>query len=203
MRVYLIDSENVSGYIKELEYLDKDDKVIIFYSVQTPNISYSQVEYILKAKCRIKTIKGICGYKDDLDKQIISYLGFELRCNSKSEYYIVSKDKGYDVVVDFWNNEDRKVKRIDCIQESIGTDLCEEITSKTVISEEEYNRFKQVCKQCNANYTKVRSLILSTNSLSELHNVIVKQYKNEAGKLLYRTLKSNFSDMDSLKKAIR
>ena len=194
MRVYLIDSENVTNYIKELNYLGKNDKVIIFVTVATPNISYSKVEYLLKAKCRIKILKCLCGYKDDLDKQIISYLGFELRCNSNSEYYIVSQDKGYSVVVDFWNSMERNVKLVGSIAESLGVNVVEKPSI--------FDGFVRICKQNSVDYLKVRSIILNSDNMSVLHNKLSQKYLSK-GKVIYQALKDEYKNFEGIKKAIR
>lgn len=197
MRVYLIDSENVVDFVQELKNLEKADKVLVFVTVSTPKISYTKIEHILKAKCKVEIIKCMCGYKDDLDKQIISYLGYLIKQHNKKkelEYYIISKDRGYEVVVSFWKERGSNVKLVSSINESLGI-----VSDK---AESEYDKFTSLCKNVGVEHNRVRSAILSCSGLSDLHNKLCKIY-GEKGKKVYTVLHNKYCTYVSMCEAVR
>lgn len=97
-RYFLVDMENVhiSG-LRGLGCLTKDDEVILFMS-KTCKCDRDMIKVYKKlCECKISTINVNCGLKNELDFQLVSYLGL-LVGNDKNDikYYIVSKDKGYE-----------------------------------------------------------------------------------------------------------
>lgn len=111
-KVYLVDTENVGAVWKHLFQLAANtDDIYLFYTENTPFLSYNDLEYILSYKERFTMIKCYTG-NNALDFQLVSYLGFLMKTGAKTQYIIVSNDTGYDAMVHFWNDRERNVSRL-------------------------------------------------------------------------------------------
>lgn len=105
-RYFLVDMENVhvSGLLG-MGSLTENDVVILFMSKHCKQ-DVDMIElYKDICKCNILTIYVGCGGKNELDFQLISYLGLLIGENkNQGEYYIVSKDKGYNSSINLLSN---------------------------------------------------------------------------------------------------
>ncbi len=109
---YLVDYENV--HEKGLEGADKlgrNDHVHLFFTEQSHNIKLESVAFMnMVNMIAHKTTVG----EESLDKHLLSYLGYLIGKNGSktADYIIVSSDKGYDRINEFWNTYfDVKVTR--------------------------------------------------------------------------------------------
>lgn len=111
-KTYLVDTENVGTVWKLLlESITKQDSLILFYTEKSPSISYSDLRYIFDYAEAFEMISCHMG-KNGLDFQLVTYLGYLLRTATKSEYIIISNDTGYDSVIKFWKERDKKISRL-------------------------------------------------------------------------------------------
>lgn len=116
MACLLIDYENESGKVLEgisLIGLKRTDKIILFYTVKAAKITmefHKELEKI-KAKKEYEIVEA--DGLNALDFQLSSFLGYCIRENPKDDYYIISKDKGFECVCRFWRNRGISVKRLD------------------------------------------------------------------------------------------
>ena len=104
MATILVDYENVSmtDGLKGAEYLDENDTLIIFYSQCCEKIRAEYIEMIEKSRCEFKTYKLAHAGKNALD----FYIAVECGCLSmagEKQIIIISKDKGFEAIVDFFN----------------------------------------------------------------------------------------------------
>ena len=104
---YLIDSENIGT--KWISYLDKNieelDKAFLFYTDASKSISCKELSVLFSFIHQLETIHCQNGTANALDFQLASYLGYLIRMDTKSTYCILTQDKGYDVVVNFWKEK--------------------------------------------------------------------------------------------------
>lgn len=104
---YLIDSENIGT--KWISYLDENieelDKAFLFYTDASKSISCKELSVLFSFIHQLETIHCQNGTANALDFQLVSYLGYLIRMDTKSTYCILSKDKGYDAVVHFWKEK--------------------------------------------------------------------------------------------------
>jgi hypothetical protein len=115
-KVYLVDTENVNSTWKELlPELTKNDRLILFYTANSPHISYADMGFIIQYPDSFEMMECYTG-NNGLDFQLVSYLGFLLKTAAKTEYIIVSNDTGYDSVIRFWNDRERIVSRLTSAQ---------------------------------------------------------------------------------------
>ena len=205
MNIYFIDSENVNkDYIDDLELLSRGDRVIVFVSEMSHKLDYWSVSKIIKAKSRFQVVNCLCGAKDALDKQLISYVGFEVRMNKKCNYYIISNDKGFDVLEPFWEQIGRNVKRYDSIRESFNI-KAEPVVStnkgKEASKQSHEDEIKKLCKTHRMKVEKLKNIVTSSCDLGSLHNRLRKTYK-EHGTAVYKILRDTYGDISGIKVAV-
>ncbi len=104
MKAFLIDFENVkSKGLTGIEVLTPEDKVIIFYSENSDTISFDMHRKVLTCKADIEYLKVRVGGKNALDFQLSTLLGYILAKGQYDSIFIISGDKGFDKLHDFWN----------------------------------------------------------------------------------------------------
>ena len=109
---YLIDFENVaSNGFEGLELLDDGSELLIFYSEQHSTISITVHQELERSRIRKTYMPIKTGGKNALDFQLVSWLGYEIAKNGGEQFVIISKDTGFDAVVDFWQKRNVNVSR--------------------------------------------------------------------------------------------
>jgi hypothetical protein len=111
-KVYLVDTENIgSAWIKLLELLTKQDELILFYTEHSPAVSYQDLQRVLAYTDRFEFVHCYAG-RNGLDFQLVTYLGYLLRSAGKTDYVVVSNDMGFDTVIRFWVEREKRVTRL-------------------------------------------------------------------------------------------
>lgn len=100
--VYLVDYENVKN-LQDIMGLKGDDKVVIFYTKNANTLTFEDHIALQSTDATIEYKKVLAG-NNALDFQLSSYLGFLIGQNY-TEFCIISNDKGYEAIIDFWKNE--------------------------------------------------------------------------------------------------
>ena len=102
MAAFLIDYENVSGSggLRGVDLIDSTDTVILFYSKACPSIRRDEMDAILHSDCIFTARKLIQQHKNGLDFYIAAEAG-ALAEMGVSQIAIISKDKGYNAVLDY------------------------------------------------------------------------------------------------------
>ena len=98
IKYYLVDSENVNdNWLMLLDLSDETDKIIVFYTKNSPHMSYSSVIKLLGCTREIKFEECNAG-NNALDFQLISYLGYLMKNEElkDSEFIVMSNDTGYE-----------------------------------------------------------------------------------------------------------
>ncbi|WP_124101190.1 PIN domain-containing protein [Ruminococcus sp. Marseille-P6503] len=104
MNAYLIDFENVkSKGLNGIEHLCENDRVIIFYSENSDTISFDMHMKVMATPASVEYLKVRVGGKNALDFQLCSMMGFIAAKEIYRYIFIVSNDKGFDKLHDFWN----------------------------------------------------------------------------------------------------
>lgn len=114
MNYYLIDFENIkTAGVKELVKANEGDAIIIFYSEQCKGITLDVIENITNNNVKLNCYKVKTGKKNALDFQLSSHLGYMIGKSAvDTKYHIVSNDKGYDCLCDYWKEQGVVVDRI-------------------------------------------------------------------------------------------
>lgn len=149
MRNFYIDYENVhSAGLQEIDRLEKNDSVYIFYSVNAESVKMPIVKAARETKAHLEFIECETGKLNALDFQLLAFLILNL--NKKFENYIISNDTGFDSALKIVKKKGFKIKRSPGIL--------------FVISGEESNNGMDVSNESN------QVNVLDLPSISILHN---------------------------------
>ena len=131
-RLYLVDYENVSDAgLVGVDQLSSNDIVVIFYGSKVKSVAYESLIAITSSTASIEHMKAEKTAKNYLDFQLTTYLGYKLGQNSYDEIYVISRDSGFDAVVDFWAGKGYSIKRQEAIviKEKMAEDKPEETSN--------------------------------------------------------------------------
>ncbi|MCQ2081745.1 MAG: PIN domain-containing protein [Lachnospiraceae bacterium] len=159
MNYYLVDYENVKTQgLNGVNKLPKEDVVCIFYSENADNLTFGLHRRLNESKANIIFQKVEVGHKNALDFQLSSYLGYIIHENFDTpyDYYIVTKDKGYESLANYWKK--RKV----------NVSLVVDVAKQS----------EQSAK--NALEKQVAELIMDKSEAGNICNII-QQYKTKQG----------------------
>jgi hypothetical protein len=111
MAYYLIDYENVhqSG-LDGMASLSAGDSVVVFFGNKTPNVPMEVLRGLVNTKAVVclKNLKKTAN--NYLDFQLATHLGAAIVGNpTVKEYYIISGDKDYEAVIDYWKAHNRNI----------------------------------------------------------------------------------------------
>lgn len=110
---YFIDLENVNkmGFIG-LETIYEPTIIHVIASNKTPSINEQILYSTNKFDLYWKFEYAENGASDSLDIELAGYLGFEVAKNPNDTFYIVSKDKGYDSLLNSFRNKGINAYRV-------------------------------------------------------------------------------------------
>ena len=131
---YLVDYENVG--LKGLEYISrigKDDQIHVFSSQNTQKISMND---LAKLQLEHFMIHNVPSGRETLDKHLLTYLGCLIGLNNAGHrYIIVSKDKGFDSVIQSLKKEQKVDVRRQAPKQAAAAGATEKkaVTVKTTV----------------------------------------------------------------------
>ncbi len=161
MSTYLIDFENVkSGGLTGIEYIRKEDSVHLFWSKRENKISIEMMELIRSSESEIVMHQAVTGERDALDHQLCSYLGFLAGSKGENDFVIISNDKAYDHLIEFWKKLDdgiriRRVSEISRISEQLRVQETAVVTEKT-LTEKNVDKAEQPAAELESIYSEGR-----------------------------------------------
>ncbi len=110
---FLVDYENVrEAGLDGVEYLHDADILTIFFSAACKNVSRRVMDYIFQSGCEFHACKLKNTGKNALDFYIATCVGELLGAGFAGKIIIVSRDKGYGAVKDYWIERDIPSARI-------------------------------------------------------------------------------------------
>lgn len=113
MKYYFIDYENVgSDGLNGINTLDDNNSVYIFYSRNADKITFDIHMQLNETKASVTYHKVEAGHKNALDFQMSSYMGYVIHQDTGAEYFIVSKDNGFNALLSFWEKFNVKLSVI-------------------------------------------------------------------------------------------
>ena len=175
MNLIFVDFENVHNTgLDGLENLTENEIVYLFYSKNTPYLPIDIVAKISKSPATFELIESGVG-KNAMDFVIASYLGYMINENEdNAKYYILSKDKGYTPLIDFW--EDIDVEMISDL-----TQFCKKAktSSKKKSDAKDEQALRCNLGKCLTEYGRkdrkaIIDAILSGKTRTEINNNLVK-----------------------------
>lgn len=188
MNVYFIDYENVNANgLKGVYRLTDEDKVIFFYSEKASKLTFNLHKKIVKSKANFEYRMVDVGAPNALDFQLASCVGYELNNdeNKKIEVVIVSKDKGYDSVVNYWTKGGYKISRVD--------DIASEVQSSKSMKIAE---IESLIGDGNKNYSNdIYEALRERKSKSGVHTYLSQKiHDNQKVSELYKLIKPLLAD---------
>jgi len=169
MARFIIDDENISvDNLATLKKLGQKDKIYIVTN-NRQKLSISVLAWFLARKIKIKIILLESAHKDYADK-IITFLMGKLS-HKKDKIYIVSNDKFYDDVIDFFNKQDKNGGKFHKLKF-------------------DFNR-SHTAQLIEENQDEIAILIRSSGSLSELHMKFISKFGSKNGAGVYNALKED------------
>ena len=174
--IFLIDFENVTeNGLFGIENLNANDSINIFYSENVKNISLPMHQKLEQSKVDKKYYKINQTGKNALDFQLSTYLGYLVATKTNQEFVIVSKDQGFNAVVNFWKSRNIKIN------------ICFDLTQSSVDS------LKKDIISCIPKYEndveEIINIIQNYKSKQGINNALVKLYKSEKAGEIYKAIK--------------
>ncbi len=106
MSIYFIDYENVNlNGLSGIETLTEQDRVYIFYGANPGYIPFERHIAISKSRAEVNYLRVDRTAKNYLDFQLATYSGYLVAMYADPEYIIISRDTGFDSIVNFWNRD--------------------------------------------------------------------------------------------------
>ena len=100
---FMIDYENVrEAGLSGVEHLCDTDALTIFYSASCDKVSKGVMDSILKSGCRFMAVRLKRTGKNALDFYIVSQIGELFGEGFEGKVVVVSRDKGYIAMKDYW-----------------------------------------------------------------------------------------------------
>ena len=189
MSYYLVDFENVKkDGLDGIHKLGKEDKVCIFYSKNADSITFDQHSRITESQATIEFCKVDVGSKNALDFQLATQLGYLIANQAANMYYIVSKDKGFEILSGYWKSRGVSVTLIADITGRSHDHETQELREKlqAVIKEDEEVTVEEILKIVQQYKTK-----------QGIMNALMKKYPsadNKKSSKIYKTIKPLLSD---------
>ena len=204
MNYYLVDYENIHNDLDNLiNNTSNGDSIVLFYSETCKNISLDVISNFTSRNLKIDCFKVITGTKNALNFQLASYLGYLVGENKKAaNYYIVSNDKGFDCLCEYWESIGVSVVRI-CAQTSVVKPVLKQNPPKTKKEVKKNNKVnnditleevKEIVKE-NSEAEFIVDVLNNSKEKTEVHNKISKHYKDSKKTgILYKKLKPLFKE---------
>ena len=108
---FLIDYENINSRgLHGSEFLERNDELLIFYSDQCPRIERQEMEKVFQSGCEFEIIRLPSPGKNALDFCIATSVGEALGRGENKSIGIISNDKGYKTIQDYWRKRKPAVR---------------------------------------------------------------------------------------------
>ncbi|WP_106449714.1 PIN domain-containing protein [Trichococcus alkaliphilus] len=184
MGYYFVDYENVKmDGLNGINKLEPSDKVCIFYSEHADTLTFDLHKRINESKATITFQKVEVGSKNALDFQLVTFLGYEIAGKKEDEYYIVSKDAGYNSVCIYWKRK------------KIGISIVANLTRLNITQEQQQLLQKVVNLVNDKEIAKVvTDFIIKYKTKQGIYNALLENYKNKQGIEIYQAIKPLLKD---------
>lgn len=124
-----------------------------------------------------------------MDFQLSSYLGFQIANHAEEKYYIVSKDKGYEILTQFW----AKYKSINA-QITLVSDLTLKVEKEVQeqLNLKVHTTLKESAFKEQAN--EIIQIIDKYKTKSGINTALVKKYESKKAGEIYKIIKPLLTD---------
>ena len=184
MAIYLIDFENVhSDGLKGIEQLAENDICYVFYSEHAGVLTFNIHKKIIDSKAKIYYVEAQVGMKNALDFQLVSYLGYMIRENQEASYCVISNDRAFALVADFWKKKGVEVSCAVSLSAAVRLKENEKIASRlaSLLSDKKEREFVAKC-------------IEELSTKQGINNRIAKKYGTTRAGEIYKLIKPLIAD---------
>ncbi|MDR0197304.1 MAG: hypothetical protein LBI36_03695 [Oscillospiraceae bacterium] len=219
MRIFLIDFENVhSEGMIGVDNLTEEDEVAIFYSVNADSVSFEILHKLMFCKAKLSYFKIRRGGRNALDFQLATYLGYLISVRPDAQFFLISRDNGFDFAVDFWETGYVEVKpsirRFVNVKDVLAyfAGKAKKAASSKVAEASEVGAANEVgeagkvaetsevgeaseaapASVSDSDEAEVDRLLSDSKSSHELYISTVKRFGQKKGVEIYRSIKSRF-----------
>ena len=199
MKVFLIDTENVGWQgIRGSELLSSSDEVYIcttdvFNASKSFSLEIMKMLISSRAKFAFINIGKTNALKNYLDFQLCTFLGSFMERQQDAQAVIISKDKGYQSVVDYWHYNNREVY----LAPDIKTHMSE--NSKSHSLENNSLQTENITPPFLQEITN--SLATKTNLINqdnlELSKIVAKEMETRYRKHIKKVIKKHYPKMET------
>lgn len=219
--VYHEDDPDADYYLDDYPYNVLDPHFVVMYTDKTPHISYEDCIRLAKYIDLVTMIKCYPGEKASsaLDFQMVSIIGYVLKGHADSEFVIVSKDKGYDPVVQLWKDAGYRVSREEPPKQITKSGKEDKTTEKTAVtsdatqpvgkeltqSEKKARREALLAEWLKGEKVEDRNAVkkilnkYSSKAKGNVYLEVVKKFGQKKGLNLYRKVKPHIKEYEELK----
>ncbi len=190
MSIFLVDYENVhvEGF-NGLSNCSENDLIKIFYTKGADTLTFGLHRRLSETKAKIEYLKVENGSKNALDFQLSSYLGFLIANHAEEKYYIVSKDKGYEILTQFWSKYKSINAQITLVSDltlKVEKEVQEQLNFKVHMTLKE-SSFKE---QAN----EIIQIIDKYKTKQGINTALVKKYESKKAGEIYKIIKPLLTD---------
>lgn len=144
MAVYLVDFENVHSVgLTGVEKLGENDECYIFYSVNACSLSFDLHQKIIESKAKLYYKMVDAHGKNALDFQLVTFLGYLVAKHPDEHFYVVSGDKMFCCVTDYW------------CKENVDADVLEDFSELLFMNSNEKNISDYIGQMLTNSYERV------------------------------------------------
>lgn len=189
MNYYFVDYENVKTQgLNGVNKLPEEDVVCIFYSENADSLTFGLHRRLNESKATLLFQKVDVGQKNALDFQLSSYMGYVICENMDNpyDYYIVTKDRGYESLVNYWKK--RK------INVNIVIDVAKQ--NEQSIQDELVKQVEDLIKD-KSDASEIAKMIRQYKTKQGLNNALMKKYPSKDNKKsseIYAAIKPLIAD---------
>lgn len=186
MAIFLIDYENVSfSGLDGLETRSNTDQIYIFYTENADRLTFDAHRRLMESGAAVRYYKVESGSKNALDFQLASYLGYLIQKEQETEYYIISKDSGFDSVLHFWQKQSVRIERMPNLDVEHTSQANDELRQKLTELLDD------------SEVSVVFDMLQKYKTKQGLNNALMKQFENKKTSEIYRILKPYITNMKS------
>lgn len=209
---FMIDFENTGNSgLQGASYLNREDSITIFYSKANYSVERRKIQEITESDCRLDICKLKKEGKNALDFYIASRIGELYGSGYHGMVIIVSNDKGFEAVRDYWKNCTEMPKNVIVrpnIEKGILASNENSIRFKTIKEHlenvnlekeflwyEERNRIKKTLEDyfCNTKYQddieKIQDILEEKRSKKIVYLNSLKNFGKKDGLFIYSKVK--------------
>lgn len=111
MTVYFVDTENMGGtWVRYIKDARPGDLFLLFYTSNSHAIDFASLKKITASKAKFECISCYIG-TNALDFQLVTELGFRIAKKPLLDYVVLTKDKGFDAAVKYWQDRGIHIER--------------------------------------------------------------------------------------------